>query len=295
MKYTNKTGLPDIVYRAIANDPYEKSGDFSVTELGKPTQVWALQRRYDDEIEMDVSDLIYPLLGNNVHYILERGKEEGRNELVERQFLTLIKTKHGMISVSGRPDLYDENNILWDYKVTSMWTMIDGVKPEWEAQSNVYRYMLKVRGHEVKKMNITCIFRDWSKVQSMKNPNYLSKKQVHVLPVQNTWTQDEVLSYCRQNIEEKLSSNDLADSELPECSDEERWQQPTKYALMKGKNKRATKLFNDREEAMDAAVSHISKGKDFFVVERPGEYTRCKYYCQFGAQTGICKQYQKSL
>ena len=72
MIYQNTQNLPDALYQAIANDPYKKGGDFSASELPGPPQIRVLKQRYDKQIVQDVADLIYPLIGNNTHYILQR-------------------------------------------------------------------------------------------------------------------------------------------------------------------------------------------------------------------------------
>ena len=78
-------------------------------------------------------------------------------------------------------DFYVADKVLWDYKVTTMYVLIDGVKPEWEAQGNINAYLLGENSFNVNHIKICCIFRDWSKIQALKNPNYMSRKQVAVL------------------------------------------------------------------------------------------------------------------
>lgn len=284
MVYTNNLNLPDTLYKALSNDPYKKEGNFSATELSQPRQIWALRRRYKDQIEVDVSDLLYPLLGNNVHYIFERSGV--KDALIEERF---ISEKLGLWTISGAPDLY-KDKILWDYKVTTMWVLTSGIKPEWESQLNIYAWLLRQQGFAVDAMKVCCIFRDWSKIQAIKNPNYASKKQVAVLPVGNMWPDEQVEKFCLDKIAGLLATYDLPDSHLPECTPDEIWRRPTKYAVMKKGNKRATKLFDVKEIAMDCA---IEKGKDYRVEKRPGENTRCEFYCELGRPSGICKQYTK--
>jgi len=38
MKYTNKTNLPDTLFKSLSNDPYYKIGDYSGSELPGPPQ-----------------------------------------------------------------------------------------------------------------------------------------------------------------------------------------------------------------------------------------------------------------
>ena len=152
MNYTNKQNLPEALYQSLSKDPYKKVGEFTASELPTPAQIWVLRKRYKDKIVIDVSDLIYPLIGNNTHYILERAGVE--NALTEERLFTTV----GLWNISGKLDFYYADKTLWDYKVTSMWVLIDGVKPDWEAQCNINALLLKENGFTTDKIKICCIF-----------------------------------------------------------------------------------------------------------------------------------------
>ena len=70
--------------------------------------------------------------------------------------------------------------------------------------------------------------------------------------------------------------------------------QPSTWALMKNDNKRATKVFDNEEDANKAAAEAAEKAKkgDVYRVEhRPGKYSRCE-----GDWCGVaqwCDQWQK--
>ena len=110
MIYTNKQNLPEALYQAIKNDPYKKGSDYSASELPGPPQIRVLKQRYDKDIKIDVADLIYPLIGNNSHYILERAGV--KNSLQEERLFCEVDG----CSISGKLDFF-EDMILWDYKV----------------------------------------------------------------------------------------------------------------------------------------------------------------------------------
>ena len=279
MKYTNKTGLPEALFKALSNDDYKKEGHFTASELPTPPQIWVLRNRYKDEITEDVSDRIYPLIGSNTHYILERAGV--KNSLTEERLFADV----GLWNISGRIDFYFADKVLWDYKVTTMYVLIDGVKPEWEAQGNINAYLLDENSFDVNAIKICCIFRDWSKIQAMKNPNYMSRKQVAVLDV-NQWGRTETYDYILHRINLFVSSEDLPDNELPECTAKERWEKPTQYAAKKKDAKRATKLFSEKE-----AAEKFAEEKNLVVETRIGESTRCEYYCSVSE---FCQQYKKT-
>jgi len=279
MKYTNEQNLPESIYKAIIRDPYEKKSDFTASELPVPTQVRILRHRYDKLIEVDVADLIYPLIGNNTHYILERMGI--KNALQEERFYYTVAGK----LISGQIDYYSAERIVTDYKITTRFVLIDGVKPEWEKQLNICRYLMEKNGFKVEGINVCCIFRDWSKIQSLKDPDY-PKHQVVILPVK-LWEPDRAAEYITERIIEYETDYELPDSELTECTPEERWEKPTKYAIMKKGAKRATKLFDNEIFAEDYLVTLDG---NFSIEERPGESTRCEYYCEV---KDFCHQYKR--
>ena len=284
MQYTNKMGLDAALCRAIAHDPYTKEGDFSGSELPTPPQIRTLKLRYDGLITVDVSDLIYPLLGNNTHYILQRmGIKNGlQEESFKWEVLDYI--------VSGRPDFYDEFHCLWDYKVTSRYVLISGVKWEWEAQTNIYAWLLQKYNFTVKDIKINCIFRDWSKIQAMKIPDY-PKNQVVVFPV-TLWYFHDTYEYIVERIELHKLAESLPDSKLPECTPEERWEKPTVYAVKKKGQKKAVRLLKSEKEAGEYIdTKHLDLSKHFIEM-RKGESMRCEYYCDVSQ---FCHQYNTKI
>jgi len=75
MKLTNRTGLPQPIVDAIKADTYSRGeADISVTQLIDPPQKVWLEEQHADEIEQDVSDLIYILFGKLMHELLEKAE-----------------------------------------------------------------------------------------------------------------------------------------------------------------------------------------------------------------------------
>ena len=65
---------------------------------------------------------------------------------------------------------------------------------------------------------------------------------------------------------------------LIECSDGDKWHKEDKWALMKGKNKRATKVYDNLADAETALASfnNLSTKPAMRVDHRVGENTRCE-------------------
>lgn len=85
---TNREQLSEGLVRAIQYSKYDKGqSDFSATELIAPSRIVALSRRHHEEIEEDVSDVIYRMFGSIGHAIAERSKLNaiGENSKIRTQ------------------------------------------------------------------------------------------------------------------------------------------------------------------------------------------------------------------
>ncbi len=264
MTITNHAGLPEPLVAAIRNDPYSSNGsDTTVTTLLKPARAVALEKLHKAEITEDASDRLWALLGQLGHSILERGGNGQHTEL--RLFATVRGWK-----VSGQMDLLG-GNLLTDYKITSVWSCKDGLKPEWEQQLNALRWLASVNGHEVNKMQIVAIYRDWSKLEARRSLDY-PRHQVQVFDVP-LWNLLDAMKW----LDERIAVHQAAQAgELPECDASERWEKPTKWAVMKEGRERAVKLY----ETEESAEAHVLKATgNLSIQHRPGTQTRCESYC----------------
>jgi len=87
--------------------------------------------------------------------------------------------------------------------------------------------------------------------------------------------------FIKGKVDEYQRCSELDDDEIPPCTPEERWDSPSKYAVMKNGVKRAVRLFDIQEEADQLATS---KGAGHYVEVRKGESRRCRSYC-------LCRQF----
>jgi hypothetical protein len=266
VRLTNRLGLPRSIERAVRNDRYSR-GDahISVTGLIGPARKRAIEIKHADEITEDVSERIWSLMGQIAHGILERADDQGWCE--ERLFIE----RHGW-RISGSFDRYvlEEDGLLQDYKLSSTYSIKDGVKPEWSAQENIYALMLREHGYKVTRLEIVVILRDWQKSKAKHTADYPQVPAV-VMPVE-MWSANRTETYLK----ERLMAHGKAQHELPECSPEERWERPAVFALHKIGNKRAAKLFNDEAEA-EKELGYAGKGYE--IQKRPAEQKRCADYC----------------
>lgn len=270
MIITNKLGLPAPLVQAVCNDPYDSGDcDISVTRLIKPPRAVVLAKRHRDEIEVDVSQRIYALMGQLGHAILERAGDTNQNIIEKRYFAA-----HMGWTISGQVDLIqnDTGNDLIDYKYTSKWSVKDGLKPEWEQQLNINRWLAESNGVTVNSLAIVSILRDWSAPGAARGDCPPEPVQVWPAPI---WPREHLMRYLDERVRLHQEADALPDDALPECSSEERWAREPKFAVMVRGRKRALKLHDD----YDAALAHAASEKGGYVEERPGESMMCRYYC----------------
>ena len=115
------------------------------------------------------------------------------------------------------------SGILTDWKMTSVWAVMNGGKEEWESQLNVYAHLLRRHGHGVGRLRVVAILRDWRTGESKRTKNYPPLPIVtREIPL---WEPAKALAF----IEERVRLHAEAKGALADCSDEERWKRGGKY------------------------------------------------------------------
>ena len=282
MKITNIHNLPDEIVKTITSNNYNKGlkTDYSITELLKPPQIVMLEKRHHQELEEDVSEGVWMLMGNIAHKLLE---EQGKGISEERLYTTVLNNV-----ISGQADLW-YNEQITDYKVTSVWSVVyDSRKKDWENQLNMYAYLFRIHNFLVNKVQIVAILRDWNKNESLRNPDY-PKIPIQVIPI-DLWTIEKQVAYLNLRVGIMEANKSFADDKLSACTKEEMWEKETKWALMKEGQKRAVKLLLTEKEANEEKAYLNFATKKHYVQERPGERTRCESYCSVNQ---FCHQYKQ--
>lgn len=294
MRYTNRLGLPESIANAVINDPYTKGpAHISVTGLIGPARKRQLEIQHDDELVTDVADRIWALYGQVVHAILERADEHTADVITERR---LFIERHGW-TISGQFDrlILKAGGTLQDYKFTSFYTVKDGIKPEYEAQANLYRLMLEEHGYEVSSAEVVAVLRDWSKTKARHSrenfDDQYPQAPVVILPAR-LWSRDETETYIR----DRLMAHGTAQRSLPECTDEERWANPPIWKVRKQGNKTASKGHANHQTRMSAETArqelqaNAKKGVVFEIVDVRSTNKRCSDYCEAAA---YCSQWRR--
>lgn len=287
MKVTNVHNVPQPLVTLAEGKYYSKgASQYSVTELMSPPRVQRLRSKHDAEMEQDVSEMLWPLLGSALHVVMERGQTDGWVS-EERLF-----TELDGVTISGAIDLQNvtpDGTVIVDYKFTSAWAVMNE-KIEWEQQLNVYKWLVeRVKKQKVKALRICALIRDFSRHETSRAGYPQSPIHMVEIPV---WNHVEAEMYIRQRLELHRNSKLAADfgEELSQCSAEERWMSETTYAVKREGRKTAIRVFKTMEEATELA------GKEKGYVEtRQGEPKRCTgNYCGVAQWCNQFKQWREA-
>lgn len=292
MQITNKHGIPDTILRAIdkRNSEYNRGDvDRSVTQLIGSPRIDLLRKSHFGTIEIDASREFWPLLGSAVHKILEMGASE-HTVIEERLYASLDGW-----SLSGAIDVqeYFEDGVdIYDYKVCTVFSVNqnDGEgKFEWEAQQNIYRWLVEtVKGVPVRSVSIVAIIRDWQNSGPLRDPMY-PPAPIVTIPLK-MWTLQETEQYIR----ERINAHRMAEmvhaigGEVAECTEEERWYRGDKFKIKRIGGKRASKICSTQNEA-DQYMATLPEGYE--IEHEKGSNVRCENnFCQVAEH---CSQFAK--
>jgi hypothetical protein len=281
MKITNKHNVPMPIVTLASREYYSKGESmYSVTELMSPPKIRRLREQYNNEIEQDVSDMLWSMLGSALHVVMERGETEGFTS-EERIFATVDG-----VTISGAIDLQQQTEkgvVLIDYKFTSAWAVMQE-KEEWVQQLNIYKWLVEhIKGKKVVGLQICALVRDFNRHE--KKEGYPASP-IHMVDIE-MWDTAKTEAYIKERLEmhrEAKMAHDFGE-DLQPCSDEERWMSETTYAVKRDGRKTAIRVFKTLEEATE--LSAKEKG---YVETRKGEYRRC--VGNFCGVSQWCNQYQ---
>jgi len=276
LEITNNHKLPKSFVDFARNDKYSKgNADISVTTLIDSPRIRLMRDHFSNQRTVDAVDMIWPLFGTAVHHILESSGASEDVILEERLFSEV----DGWV-LSGAVDhqKVDRSNVsITDYKVTSVWSVIYG-KIEWERQLNLYAYLVqKNKGKKVNSLQICAILRDWNSRDAKYKQDYPSAPVVLVdIPV---WDEETRINYIKERISIHQEAQKMYDGEgeFPFCSDDETWKRSDAWAVKKKGLKRAMRVFDNEEKAIEFSVMQSASTE---IEYRAGEVVRCNgNYC----------------
>lgn len=284
MKLTNKHNIPQTFVNILERPTYNRgAAHLSATQLINSPKVVALSKKFENELEQDVSDMVWSIFGTAIHGVLEHGRDE--NHIVEER----LHAELDGWRISGAIDLQivHENSIsIRDYKTTSAWAVMNE-KSDWEQQLNIYAWLVeKVKGDEVDSVGIVAIIRDWSRRDAETREGY-PPAPIKELPI-TLWPFEQREKFISDRIAAHSACEFAleAEEDLPDCTSDEMWEKPAVWAIKKTGNVRAKALY-DNEVLANQELEKLGKG--FEIEYRPGERTRCEKFCPV---SGYCQQYR---
>lgn len=273
MRVTNKFNLPDPIVQAVQKSYKPTPNRYGVTSLLKGSTQTVLERRFNDDITVDVSENIWAIFGTAVHKILEQADSEN----MLKEYRIEVPAGDDVSTISGVVDLYDLNtDTVIDYKTGSVWKVITNDWEDYRKQIALYAWMLNQKGYPCKRGQIVLFMKDHSKAKAKRERDY-PELPVYVKTFE--FTSEELHQAHREALERILEIRCLMDTPtdlLPPCDPESRWYTGTKYAVMDGNKKKALRVLDSAEEADEWMKEH-NKGTRVDV--RPGENKRCQDYC----------------
>ncbi len=299
MKITNKWGAPLPLVKLAENDDYSRgAAHVSVTQIIGPPKIDILNRKYDDQIEMDVGETAPSLLGRAVHAMAQRGAEGLDDHIAEQRLFTEV----GGWTLSGGMDLQRQIHIekiedaacgILDYKCVGAYAVMNN-KWEWEAQLNLYALLVRrTKNWDVRWLKTCAIVRDLNRrdVKNKKEEGY-PQSWIWTVPV-TLWPVKEQERYMLERIrihQDARRAFEWGDP-MPDCTSEERWMRSEKWELRKTGRKTPVKVFHsgkvkDPEKAATAELIKFTKSPKtknpelYHVQYVPGEPIRCNEYCK---------------
>ncbi len=291
MKVTNIAEAPKPFLWATEGSSWPPNPDrLYVTQLFAPPMQRRLMIDHYDEIENDVVDYYYRILGTAVHSVIEQAAKD-RIGISTEVRVAMPKEWFG-IMITGRIDWIDYiDSILADIKTASAAIAGRGVKDDWVYQGNIYRYMLyRIHGWKAENLRIYPLYRDWSGAKAG-HDHPISPYGDIELPI---WTIKETHAFIEKCVADHMAKK------VRFCTDEERWKTPDCYAVKKkgaAKAVAATTMIDGErvpiptKELATEIMNSKKNAKELSIEFRPGGCRRCEGYCDVRE---VCKKVNKA-
>lgn len=282
-KITNKLNLPKQLVDLVSSDYQPKEHQYSCTTILKPTRQVILERRHNNEIEQDVSEMVWCIFGILAHSVIENSQEDVgqfKEEKLKVDLGKYCKELEGYY-LSGRSDMIDLlDKCITDWKTASCWKVIYKDFEDWRKEMLIYAWAVKDMGFEIDKAQAIAFLKDHNKTKAKVDSSY-PKLPVWVEKFKFTDKDfKDIEEFIITRFLELKKYEDVSDNELPMCTMEERWNDGNKYIVIKHGAKRATKIHETLEEA-EEHLNNLNKNYPnvYEIQERLGEDKKCLEYC----------------
>ena len=299
---TNKHNAPQSLVDFAKKPHYFKGdSDYTVTQLIDSPRIRILRSWHSDEIEDDVYENIFRLVGTAIHSIVEDSSDSAKHwhpkatsVKEERIFIERERAKiSGAIDIQYRNE--DGTITIGDYKFTSTHSL--RFPEKWEKQLNLYRFLVesadgdwefRSRPATVSRLEVYAILRDWSFRTAQRDRDYPQTPGVTV-PIR-LWSKDETEDYFSDRLNAHLNA-DLSTEfarDPPSSTKEDKWEKDPAYAVKKKDRVRAVRVLDSMEEATQ--YLYAKDDDNLFIEKREGERTRCEHFCEVSQ---FCDQWKE--
>jgi hypothetical protein len=299
MKIINDLDMPDHAFKAICKrsrtEPPKLDYIGVTTLMGAPLPRYLLAR-YWYQLEQKASETMNALQGQMGHMLFDKVETETETEIH-------LKVEFEGQTIHGIADYYDPKlKTLGDAKfkqVNAVTASTIRGSQDLETQLNIYCWMARKMGYTVEHLQGDIYINGWTVYRSYGDSAYPKAPYVKLsIPI---WEEAFTEQYVRERLKvhdtvaiKMLRGTDVLTAgtnnlfvldklalEIPVCTDEERFMQPTKYAVMRDGQKKAVKLFDRNDDAHTwlAAQLYAKPSDKLSVTERKGGYMRCQFYC----------------
>jgi hypothetical protein len=203
---------------------------------------------------------------------------------VEQRSIREVVIDNVTFKVGGKFDMVCDGRVT-DTKSSSVWSWIHGRRDkEHQLQGSIYRWLNPKKITE-DHIRINYIFTDWNKSDA-RQPNYPDKRIKHLdIPL---LTLEETEAWIRAKLKQVLTSRQLEEAQLPECTPEELWMSPSKFKYYSNPASTTGKSTRNFDTLLEANAFLQEKGKGV-VIAVSGSPRRCGYCNAFP----ICTQKDK--
>lgn len=276
---TNNMNLPQPFVSAATSDHEYKPNRYSVTEILGGTCEAILKREHQGEGVEDVADRVWAIFGTAVHKVLQ---EADATDTQLQEGWVSAPIEGTPYELSGIFDLYDDSTgTVTDYKTCSVWKTQVGDFDDWRTQTLLYCWILRRLGFDARRGEIVAIMRDHSMRKAKTEKDY---PRHPVMRIEWEFTDDdfrraeEKLFEWFDMLTHQLNWEATGEGLMP-CNPEQRWHKPDKWAVMKDGRKRAVRVFESEDEAVELLNRLKETDKGHHMEFREGEDTRCQSYC----------------
>ena len=160
-----------------------------------------------------------------------------------------------------------------------VWKVMYSDWEDYRKQLLMYAYMLRKIGFECDKGEIVAILKDHSKTKAKVDRSY-PPYPVHKVTFEFSEKDfEEIEEFITMKFIDISEAENTNTAKLEPCTSEERWETPTKYAVMKKGRKTALRVVESEKEAKEYMEWKGVTEKDHYIEVRKGECKKCLEYC----------------